>query len=192
MKKDLHQELLTKWLRVLIYVNLVGILNSLLGRFPQVPEMLTVWASRGIMAAWIVCMLCLSDVNDRYKKAAVFRAVMLICALAGDYLMAGSLLTLAASVFSVLAVYQEYSAHAEVMEPLAPSLSRKWRSLFAWGLGIGVAAGLVSTVAVLLLAMGVPNAVRAIAILNILLFILQRFLDAVYLVYLSRMVACIR
>ena len=76
-----RSELLVKWLRVLMYIAIVSLANSIVNFLPFVPAAVTTWISRGIMAAVVVCMFRLTPANERYKKAGIMRAVMLVCTL---------------------------------------------------------------------------------------------------------------
>ena len=108
-----RSELLVKWLRVLMYIAIVSLVNSVVNFLPFVPAALTTWVSRGIMVAVVVCMFQLAPANERYKKAGIMRAVMLVCTLVTAFVYASSVLNLAASILSIIAVYQEYNAQPE-------------------------------------------------------------------------------
>ena len=64
-----RSELLVKWLRVLMYIAIVSLVNSVVNFLPFVPAAVTTWVSRGIMVAVVVCMFQLTPANERYKKA---------------------------------------------------------------------------------------------------------------------------
>ena len=65
-----------------------------------------------------------APVHDRYQKAGIFRAIMLACNLITAFIVGSVILTLAASIVSIIAVYQEYSAHAEVITEKDSKLGR--------------------------------------------------------------------
>ena len=46
---------------------------------------------------------------------SIMRAVMLVCTLITAFVKGTSILTLAASILSIIAVYQEYNAHSELI-----------------------------------------------------------------------------
>lgn len=183
-------DLLTKSLRVLMYIAIVSLVNSLINFLPFVPASVTTWISRGIMAAMVVCMFQLAPLNGRYKKAGIFRAMMLSCSLITAFLFGSMLLTLAASAFSILAVYQEYSAHSELVSDKDSNLSRKWHSLFYWVFAAAVLLSFGSSVVALILVMPdleVGAASRISGIIIGLLKIPQFVIDVVYLLYLKKM-----
>lgn len=55
-----RSELLVKWLRVLMYIAIVSLVNSAMNFLPFVPAEVTTWISRGIMVAVVVCMFQLA------------------------------------------------------------------------------------------------------------------------------------
>lgn len=179
--------MINKWLQVLIYISIVSLINSVLNFLPFVPAAVTTWISRGIMVAMVICMFQLAPVNARYKKAGIMRSVMLGCTLITAFLWASSILTLAASILSILAVYQEYSAHSELIADKDLKLSRKWHSLFNWGILAAVLVSFGSIVAVLIVSMLETDAVRTSAIIVGGLSIPQLVIDVVYLLYLKKM-----
>lgn len=186
---DHRAVLLVKWLRVLIYIAVVSIINSVIGIMPFLPASITTWIGRGIMAAMIVCMLQMAPVNERYKKAGILRAVMLGCTLVTAFLHASSILTLVASILSIIAVYQEYNAHAELAADKDAELSRKWHSLFNWSIAAGILVGFGSVAAVLIVAMLEMDAVKTTSFIVGLLGVPQLVIDIVYLLYLNKMTA---
>lgn len=182
-------ELIAKWLRVLIYIAIVSLINSVINFLPFVPSSVTTWISRGIMVAMAVCMFKLAPANARYQKAGIFRAGMLGCTLITAFLYASSILTLAASIMSIIAVYQEYNGHSEMVVAKDPNLSGKWHSLFNWSLIAGVLVGFGSVVAVLIVAMLEMDAVRTTGIIVGVLSVPQLVIDVVYLLYLKKMIS---
>ena len=189
--KEFDPGMLTKWLRVLMYIAIASLVNSIMNLLPLIPASITTWISRGIMVAMIVCMFQLAPANERYKKAGILRAVMLVCTLITAFLHQSSLLTLAASIVSIIAVYQEYYAHSELVAEQDAKLSAKWHSLFIWSILAGVLVGFGSVITVLIVAMLEMNAVRLAAWIIGLLGIPQMILDIVYMMYLKKMIEII-
>ena len=187
--KEINYGLITKWLRILIYVAIVSLVNAIVNLLPFVPASVTTWISRGIMIAVVVCMFQLAQINERYKKAGIMRAVMLVCTLITAFVYASSILNLAASILSIIAVYQEYNAHSELIADKDSKLSGKWHSLFTWGFIVGILVGFGSTVTVLILTLLESDVVRLTAIIVGILSIPQMILDLVYMLYLKKMVA---
>lgn len=186
--REFRTDILTKWLRVLMYVAVASLLNAVINFLPVIPASVTTWISRGITVAAIVCMFQLAPLHERYRKAAIYRAVMLGCTLISNFLFASSILTLVASVFSILAVYQEYTAHAELVADKDSKLSANWHSLFVWGIIAGVLIGFGSVVAVLFVTMLKMDAVRATTVIVGVLSIPQLIVEVLYVLYLRKMV----
>jgi hypothetical protein len=180
----------SKWLHRLICVGIVSLINSAASYIPFVHAGLTTWVSRGIMAATVLCMLRLSPRNGRYKKAGFFRALMLTCALITSFLFGSYLLSIAASLFSFVAVYQEYTAHAEVVEEADAVLSRKWHKLFYWELIAAVLLSFGSSlVALLFVSSALQDASRISGIVISLLKLPQFVLHVIRLLYLNKTLA---
>ena len=184
-------ELLVKWLRVLMYIAIVSLVNSVVNFLPFVPAALTTWVSRGIMVAVVVCMFQLTPANERYKKAGIMRAVMLVCTLVTAFVYASSVLNLAASILSIIAVYQEYHGHSELIAEMDAKLSGRWSSLFTWSILAAVllsfGASVVAVILVLADMEGGASRISAIAIG--LLSIPQCIIDLVYISYIKKMIA---
>lgn len=185
-----RNELLVKWLRIVMYVALASIVNSIISFMPFVPAALTTWISRGIMAAMIVCMFQLASANKRYKTAGILRAVMLACALITAYAFGSTILTLTASIVSIIAVYQEYTAHSELVAEKDKKLSGKWHSLFIWSILASLLLSFGATVVAVIFVLGglEDSASRISGIVVGLLSIPQLILEVAYVVYIKKMV----
>jgi len=185
---EFRSDLLTKWLRALAYIAIVSIVNSVISILPIIPASVTTWISRGIMVAMVVCMFRLAPVNERYKKAGILRAVWLGCMIASLVFMP-SILVLAASVLSIIAVYQEYSAHSEVVADKDAKLSRNWHSLFNWSIVTGLLVGFGSMITALIASFAGVEITRITAIITGILSVPQLVIEIVYLLYLKKMSA---
>ena len=185
---EFQSDLLTKWLRVLMYIAIVSIVNSVISILPIIPASVTTWISRGIMVAMVVCMFRLAPVNERYKKAGILRAVWLGCMIA-SLVFLPSILILTASILSIIAVYQEYSAHSEVVADKDAKLSRNWHSLFNWSIVTGLLVGFGSVVTALIASFAGVEITRITAIVTGILGIPQLVIEIVYLLYLKKMSA---
>jgi len=186
---EVKYDLITKWLHVLMYIAIASLINSIINFLPFVPAAVTTWISRGILVVMVVCMYKLSTINERYRKAWIMRASMLVCTLITAILFVSSFLTLAASILSIIAVYQEYNAHSELIADKDSKLSRKWHSLFTWSLIAGILVGFGSTVTVLILTMLETDVVRLTAIIVGILSVPQMILDLVYMLYIKKMIS---
>lgn len=184
-------DLLTKWVRALMYIAIASLVNSMMNFLPFVPASVTTWISRGIMAIMAVCMFRLAPANERYKIAGILRAVMLGCALFTVFGFGSRIPTLAASIVSIIAVYLEYKAHSELVAEKDAKLSGKWRSLFLWGILAAVLLSLGSLiVAAILVRAGMEgDASRISGIAVGLLSVPQRIVDVVYIIYINKMIS---
>lgn len=182
---------LSVWLPVLMYCALASLVNSVITYFPFIPASLTTWISRGIMLAVIVCMFQLALVNDRYKKAGIFRAIMLGCTLITSFLFGSMILTLVASIVSIIAVYQEYTAHSEVIADHDARLSKAWHSLFNWSILAAVLMSFgASIVAVILVLADMEGGASRISTIAIgLLSVPQFVIEVMYILYIKKMLA---
>ena len=185
---DFRSDLLIKWLRVLLYIAIVSIVNSVISILPIIPASVTTWISRGIMVAMVVCMFRLAPVNERYQKAGILRAVWLGCMIASLVLLP-SILILTASILSIIAVYQEYSAHSEVVADKDAKLSRNWHSLFNWSIVTGLLVGFGSMITALIASFAGVETTRITAIVTGILSVPQLVIEIVYLLYLKKMSA---
>ena len=183
-----RSDLLTKWLRALVYIAIVSIVNSAISILPIIPASVTTWISRGIMVAMAVCMFRMAPVNERYKKAGILRTVWLGCMLA-SLVFLPSILILAASILSIIAVYQEYTAHSEVVADKDAKLSRNWHSLFNWSIVTGLLVGFGSMVTALIASFAGIEITRITAIVTGILSIPQLVIEIVYLLYLKKMLS---
>ena len=177
-----------KWLRGMFYISIVSLVKSAMGFLPISFGGTGDWISRGIMLVMVVCLLKLTPLNARYRKAGIFRAGMLACALFTALLFGSLLLTLAASVFSILSVYQEYRAHEEVTAEMNPALSRSWGKLFYWQIAAAILLSLASTVTAVVLSLSQRvGEVGGISALVITLFNIPQLVFSVfYLVNLKK------
>lgn len=185
---EFRSDLLIKWLRALVYIAIVSIANSVISILPIIPASVTTWISRGIMIAMVVCMFRMAPVNERYKKAGILRAVWLGCMIA-SMLFLPSILILTASILSIIAVYQEYSAHSEVVADKDAKLSRNWHSLFNWSIVTGLLVGFGSVVTALIASFAGVEITRITAIATGILGIPQLVIEIVHLLYLKKMSA---
>ena len=177
------------WLPVLMYCAFASIINSIISYFPFIPASLTTWISRCIMLAVTICMFQLAPVHDRYQKAGIFRAIMLACNLITAFVIGSMILTLTASIVSIIAVYQEYSAHSEVIVEKDSKLASAWHSLFNWSILAAVLLSLGATIVAVILMMdnldGGASRISAIAIG--LLSIPQCVIEVMYIRYIKKM-----
>lgn len=185
---EFRSDLLIKWLRVLVYIAIVSIVNSVISILPIIPASVTTWISRGIMVAMVVCMFRLAPMNERYQKAGILRAVWLGCMIA-SLIFLPSILILTASILSIIAVYQEYIGHSEVVADKDARLSRNWHSLFNWSIVTGLLVGFGSMITALIASFAGVEITRITAIVTGILSVPQLVIEIVYLLYLKKMSA---
>ena len=177
-----------KWLRVLMYIAMAGIVNTLVGIPAFIPTVITSWISRILMAVMVFSMLKLAPANDRYKKAGIQRAIVLALTIATDLLHSGAILTLIAGTLAIVADYQEYHGHSELVEEKDHQLSGKWTSLFMWSIVVGLLLGFTSTAAGMFAAMAGIDTMKATIMIAAILAIPQYVIEIIYILYLKKMV----
>ena len=180
---------LTKWLRVLMYIAIVSLANSIVNYVPFVPASVTTWISRGIMVAMIVCMFQLASSNGRYKTAAILRVIWLGTLLLGTLLHIPSVLVLGTSILSIIAVYQEYHGHSEVLAEKDTVLSAKWKGLFIWSFIAPLLLSIGSSAAMVISSFMNLDVAKVTAITTGIMRIPQYIIDVIYLLYLKKMLS---
>ena len=180
---------LTKWLRVLMYIAIVSLANSIVNYVPFVPASVTTWISRGIMVAMIVCMFQLASSNGRYKTAAILRVIWLGTLLLGTLLHIPSVLVLGTSILSIIAVYQEYHGHSEVLTEKDTVLSAKWKGLFIWSFIAPLLLSIGSSAAMVISSFMNLDVAKVTAITTSIIRIPQYGIDVIYLLYLKKMLS---
>jgi len=186
--KTFEFEKIIKWLRVLMYIAITSLVNSIANYFPFVSADVTTWISRGIMVAMILCMFQLSSVNRRYKTAAILRTIWLGTLLVGTLLHIPATLILGTSILSVIAVYQEYHGHSELIEEMDNELSGKWNSLFIWSFIAPLLLSIGSSVAMVTATFMNLDVAKITAITTGIMRIPQYLVDVIYLMYLKSMI----
>ena len=178
-----------KWLRVLIYIAIARITNTLVGIPAFIPTALTAWISRILMAGMVFVMFKLAPANDRYKKTGIQRTIVLGLTIASDILQIGAVLTLIAGTLSIVADYQEYHGHSELIEEKDHQLSAKWTSLFMWSIVVGLILGFASTAAGVLAAVAGVDTDTAALVIAAAMMIPEYIIDIFYILYLKKMIA---
>ena len=177
-----------KWLRVLMYIAIAGLVNTFIGIPSFVPSVITSWISRILMAVMVFTMRKLAPANDRYKKAGIQRAIVLALTIATDLLHSGAILTLIAGTLAIVADYQEYHGHSELVEEKDHQLSGKWTSLCMWSIVVDLLLGFTSTAAGMFAAMAGIDTMKATIMIAAILAIPQYVIEIIYILYLKKMV----
>lgn len=153
-------------IRVLVYIAIARIVNTLVGIPAFMPTAVTAWISRILMAGMVFTMFKLAPANDRYKKTGIQLAIVLVLTIATELLNTGAVLTLIAGILSIVAEYQEYHGHSELIEEKDHQLSGKWTSLFMWSIVVGLILGFASTAAGVLAAVAGMDTEKAAVIIG--------------------------
>ena len=180
---------LAKRIQLLIYIAIAGLINVLIGIPAFVPAIVTTCVSRVLLAVMVFTMFKLALANERYKKAAIQRAIVLALSVVTDILHSGAVLTLIAGTLSIIADYQEYHGHSELVEEKDHQLSGKWTSRFIWSIIVGLILGFTSTAAGILAVMADMDTAKATILIAALLAIPQYVIEIIYILYLKKMVA---
>ena len=178
-----------KWLRVLVYIAIARIINTLIGIPTFIPTAVTAWISRILMAGIVFAMFKLAPANDRYKKTGIQLAVVLVLTIATELLNTGAVLTLIAGILSIVAEYQEYHGHSELIEEKDHRLSGKWTSLFMWSIVVGLILGFASTAAGVLAAVAGVDTETTAVVIAAAMMIPEYIIDIFYILYLKKMIA---
>lgn len=181
---DNHSNLLSRWLRILFASQLLAAVILGVSAFPGAIG-ITTWISRVISIAVIFVLFQIVPVHAGYRKAAILQCVSVIGGTVSTLLN----INLFATVFSIctiIATYQEFSAHSEITANKDKKLSNRWHSLFYWQMGVGILVGLFSTAGI---AIGVFSGVDTDTITNVVLAVgttISLFVQVFYLIYLKK------
>lgn len=195
-----HKALLQKWLPILLYVQCTGMVISALALLLPLGSW-TTWISYILTIATFSVLFQLAPACRRYRKSAVFQCISLILLILNALIvfnggtsvvasLIGSVFSIAASVCTLIAAYQEYYGHADVIRELDGKLSQRWRSLFVWQIVVGVVIGLGSTiVAVISMMIGTADIATVAVVIVSLAGVALRI---VYLLYLGKTIKLLK
>ena len=173
-----------KYLKLLMYLHIASLILGLIDFLPLVHS-LSVWVNRGISVGVIYCLYSLSPVAERYRKSAIFHAIVLIAGL-----VANPMIALAGSVCSILASWQEYHGHSELVEPYHQRLSKQWGKLFALELMAGIFMALITTLMTVVLTMTNGNQavdISSTALMGIIMSV-GYIVEVLYIFYMKHTV----
>ena len=143
-----HRERLLKWLPILLKCTIASMLATIATALIGSNLIITL-ISLFVSVVHLTVLFILAAVHGRFRTAAIFSAVSAGGTLLALYVNNG-LITLAISICSILASYQELNAFSEITAPLDAKLSRKWHSLFYWELAVGLLSGVFTSAAVVI------------------------------------------
>lgn len=174
----------TQWLRYLLYVGIAALANTVLSAIPLLGG-LSGWISLAISAATVFLMYKLQSANERYFKAAIFGVVPLIISILGR--LGISFLPLLGAICGLVAQYQEFAAHGELIQQWDPKLANKWGSLFWLQFAVTLISTLLGSVfAAVLVASGSMDMETATAMIVVAVAMVTLLLEVLYLVYLKK------
>ena len=186
MFDSIQKTLIAKWYQFLLILGAGSLLLSLASFLPIDDDMIT-WARYVVFLFSAYCLLQLRLVSVRYRKAAVYKGLLVLCSLL-NAMMAASL-TLVVSAISILATYLEYVAHAKAIQKTDAVLSRKWYRLFNIGLLVSAGSVLVSMVAAALVSTSGDSA-GLFQLISYLVIAAELALQVFYLLLLNRTRKC--
>lgn len=172
-----------KWLRYLLYVSIAALVNVVLANIPFISG-LSSWVSLAIDVATAYLLFRLKDSNARYQTAAILLAIPLVAGLLN--LLGLTILTLVGSICGLVAEYQEYKAHSELIEEKDPKLAGQWGGLFWMGFVVAIITTLVGTVLSVFLAAYGMEMDGITVMITVAVTAVGLFLKWLYLSYLNR------
>ena len=174
-----------QWLRYLMYASIVSIVEYLLN-FIGLSGLIR-WISPVVNGVTVYLLFMLAGVNVRYKYAAGFYAAALVGGLIG-----GTGLSLVASVCGIVAQYQEYHAHGELIGEKEPKLADKWNTLFGLEIVVTLVGALLGglVVGILTASLNIDENTMALMI-TVLVAVLGLGLKLLYLNYLKKTIGLV-
>ena len=179
-----NKELFMKWIQILFYVQCAVLVITLIAKLPFVGSWFS-WVIRLTTIATIFVLYKLSPLNTRYLKASIFMGVTILTTI---FLKGLGVLAIVGMICSIIATYQEFMGHSEMMKEADAKLSKNWNSLFNWELWGGfLIGGITVPIVVAIVLAGPSNVELATGITQIFTDGFSIILNIVYLVLLKRM-----
>ena len=179
------KELFMKWMQNLFYVQCATLVLALIAMLPFVGSWFS-WVIRLATIATIFVLYKLSPLNARYLKAAIFMGASILTTI---FLKGLGVLAIVGMICSLIAIYQEYMGHSELIKEADAKLSKNWNSLFNWEIWGGFLIGAVT--APIVIAIGMVESSSGVVSTAVALLFSEGFslvLNIVYLVLLKRMI----
>ncbi len=181
-----NREVFLKWTKNLLYLECAILVLLVLEEIPIIGSVFD-WINTIAVVATIYALYKLGAVSERYKKAAVFRGISLIISFLIGLIPLLAMLAIVGAVCSLIGLYQEFCGHAEMLNGINETLSRKWHSLFNWNIFGGIVLGILATP--LMVVFGVLLHVDTSVLTAATLVLITGFdviLKVFYLLYLKR------
>lgn len=180
-----QKSLLTKWLTNLMYLHLASLVITVVNAITGL-QSFTQWLSWAASIGAVFCLFQLQNTNQRYKKSAIFQAVALGCSLVVSLFGGLGLLGTVASVCGIVASYQEYHGHSELVAEADDRLSRKWAGLFLWSLVMGLISGFASTALVTIGVLAEMDTALLATLAVVLVLLTGAVVEILYLRYMNQ------
>ena len=179
-----HAMLLGKYLPILFWILIataaVGLVTNNIGGILNAVKML----AQSLATGWV--MLKLAPVHRGYRIAGILDIVNGVIGFATELIPAERtalalmiVLLIPSLVLSFFTLYQEYNAHADVMEYTDGEFADKWRTLWKWTVGLLI--GLVPCLVIAVVAAGFGLLVTLLDVIGLVVC------AVLYAVYLWRM-----
>ncbi len=179
-----NKELFMKWIQNLFYVQCVAFVLTLIAMLPFVGSWFS-WLIRLTTIATIFVLYKLSPLNTRYLKASIFMGATILTTI---FLKGLGVLAIVGMICVIIATYQEYMGHSEMMKEADAKLSNNWNSLFNWELWGGfLIGGITVPIVVAIVLAGPANVELATGVTQVFADGFSIILNIVYLVLLKRM-----
>ena len=181
-----NKELFLRWTKYLWVAQIVALVSVIVASISFEGIDLG-WTNHIVMLALAYILYQLAPINARYRKAAVFTGISIVLSILVKFVSV-SVLTFAVSICSLIAIYQECSAHSEILVGIDDKLARKWHSLFNWQIVGGLILGVLVAPTIILVAVYFPLDANLLATITLALITgFDTILRLVYLSYLKRM-----
>lgn len=183
-----NKEVFMKWIQNLFYLHCAVLVSTIITALPFLDGVMG-WINRILSIAILYVLFKLAPLKERYRKAAIFMAIAVginVITLLTDI----GFLTWVGSICSLIALYQEYSAHSEMIDGIDDKLARSWHTLFNWQLFGGIVLAVLESALIVVLVGALlldGNMVVVLALVMVTGF--EIIIEIFYLRYLKRMLA---
>ncbi|MBQ5918951.1 MAG: hypothetical protein IIW92_10360 [Lachnospiraceae bacterium] len=170
------------WINILLWINLPSFIGGLLNnqevaKVSPPLSLLGVLLILGSQLAYGLILMKIALADKRYKLAGIFLLISLAVTILVMFIPANAAVliqavNLVATVISVVSIYYEIMAHAEVLRGIDNLLGRKWLALWKWTL-ISLALSLASGFVMLAVANLAALMVLVAAIISLVVTVLK-------------------
>ena len=184
-----NKALFLKWMKILFYIHCVSLVAYLIGLLPLIGSLFG-WVAPVVTVISIFCLYSLAPVNERYKKAAILSAVAFVLSVIMKFSGIGfiiGLIFIVCMVCNLVAMYQEYGGHSDVLVTIDNKLSKNWHTLFNWQVFGSIVVAIIGAPVIIVAAVAFLLDANVISILTtVLISCFDIILDVFYLVFLKR------